>query len=66
MPIEYILPISNSHSNQDFSPTHILISHMVELEHLDEAHQEVADQIGTRQCNMVLWVQQNYKLRLYQ
>ncbi len=38
MPIEYLIPTSNSHLNQNFSPTHILTNHMVELEHLDETH----------------------------
>jgi hypothetical protein len=36
MPIEYTLPTSNSHLDRDFFPTHILTSHMVELEHMDE------------------------------
>jgi hypothetical protein len=35
--------MSNSHPNQKFSPTYILTSHMVELEHLDETHQEATN-----------------------
>jgi hypothetical protein len=55
--------MSNSHPNQKFSPTYILTSHMVELEHLDETHQEATNWIGTRQWNMMLWAQQNYKIK---
>jgi hypothetical protein len=36
MPIEYMLLMSNSYLDWDFSPTHILTSHMAKLEHLDE------------------------------
>jgi hypothetical protein len=36
MPIDYLLPTSNSHLDRKFSPTRILTSHAVELEHLDE------------------------------
>jgi len=38
MPMEYLIPTSNSHFNQKKIPTRILTSRMVELEHLDETH----------------------------
>jgi hypothetical protein len=38
---------------------------MAKLEHLDETHQEAANRIGTRQWNMVLWVQQNHKIKTF-
>jgi hypothetical protein len=36
MSTKYLLPTSNSHSNRDFSPVHILTNCMVELEHKDQ------------------------------
>jgi len=65
MLIEYLLPMNNSHPNQKFSPTCILTNHMVELEHLDETHQEATYWIGTRQWNMMLWAQQNHKIKTF-
>jgi hypothetical protein len=56
MPIEYLLPMSNSYFDQDFFPTHIMIN-MVEFKHLDETHQETTNQIGTRQWNTTLQAQ---------
>jgi hypothetical protein len=32
--------MNNSHVNQKISPSYILTSRMVKLEHLDETHQE--------------------------
>ncbi len=65
MPIEYLLPMSNLHLNQKFSPTHILISRMAELEHFDETPHEATDETSTRQWNMVLWAQQNHKIKTF-
>jgi hypothetical protein len=48
MLIKYLLTMSNSHLDWDFSPNHIFISCMAKLEHSDDTHQEVANQIGTR------------------
>jgi hypothetical protein len=36
MPLEYMLFLSNSYLDKNFSPTHVLISRMAKLEHLDE------------------------------
>jgi hypothetical protein len=38
---------------------------MVELEHLDETYQEAIDRTSTRQWKMVLWVQQNHKIKTF-
>jgi hypothetical protein len=57
--------MNNSHLDQDFFTTHIFTSCMIELEHLDETHQEATDWIGTRQWNMGLWVQQNHKIKTF-
>jgi hypothetical protein len=38
---------------------------MVELEHLGEICQEVADWTCTRQWNMVSWVQQTHKIKTF-
>jgi hypothetical protein len=65
IPMEYLLPMSNSHHGRNFFPTHILTIHMVELEHLDETHQEATDRIGTRQWNIMLWVQRNHKIKTF-
>jgi hypothetical protein len=45
---KYLLRTGNSHLDQDFSPTRIFTSHMVELEHLDETRQKVVDRTSTR------------------
>jgi hypothetical protein len=37
---------------------------MVELEHLDETRQEAVERTCTRQWNMVLWAQQNHKIKI--
>jgi hypothetical protein len=65
MLIEYLLPMINSHPNQDFFTTHILTNHMTKLEHLDETRQEASNWIGTRQWNVALWVQQNHKIKTF-
>jgi hypothetical protein len=57
--------MSNSHPNKVLCPTHILTNHMVGLGHLDETSQEVVDWISTRQCNTMLWTQQNYKIKIF-
>jgi len=38
---------------------------MVDLEHLDETHQEVTKWTGTRQWNTTLWAQQNHKINIF-
>jgi hypothetical protein len=38
---------------------------MEKLEHLDETYQEVIEWTSTRQWNMVLWVQQNHKIKIF-
>jgi hypothetical protein len=57
--------MNNSHLDRNFSPTCILSSHMVELEYLDEIQKEAIDWTSRREWNMMLWVQQNHKLRLF-
>jgi hypothetical protein len=37
---------------------------MVELEHLDENCQEVVNQTGTKQWNIMLWAHQNHKIKI--
>jgi hypothetical protein len=38
---------------------------MVELEHLDEIHEEATDWTSRREWNMMLWVQQNHKIKTF-
>jgi hypothetical protein len=65
MPTKYMLPINNSHPDQDFSHTDILTSCMVELEHTDETCHEATHWIGISQWNTRLWVQQNHKIKTF-
>jgi hypothetical protein len=51
MPIEYLLPMSNSHLDRNFFPTFIQNCQMIKLEHLDETWQEVANKISIKKWN---------------
>jgi hypothetical protein len=62
---KYVLPTSNPHVDWNFSPTHILTSHMAELEHLGDTCQEAIDRTCTRQWNTVSWAQQNHKIKIF-
>jgi hypothetical protein len=65
MPIEYLLPMSNSHLDRNFFPTFIQNCQTIKLEHLDETWQEVANKTSIKKWNTSLWVQQNHKIKTF-
>ncbi len=65
MLIKYLLFVSNSYLDQEFSPTHFLTSHMAKLEHLDETCQEATKRTSVRQRKMTLWPQENHKIKTF-